>query len=70
MQDNILSNNYSLKRKDEIELIQDINNLIQSFETYLNINTIYINSPEILEKASYICEMTLKLLLKKKWILY
>lgn len=65
MNDIIESNNYHLKRMEENELIQDINNLLKNFEALLKLNTFEMNSRKI-NDASLISELMLNLLLKRE----
>lgn len=65
MNDIIESDNYHLKRIEENELIQDINNLLKNFEVLLKLNTIEMNSRKI-NDASLISELMLNLLLKRE----
>ena len=64
MEDFIESKNYKLTKKEETEIITDINNLLKNFEKLLKLTTFEMNSRKIID-ASLICESMLNLLLKK-----
>ena len=65
MEDFIESKNYKLTKKEETEIITDINNLLKNFEKLLKLTTFEMNSRKIID-ASLICESMLNLLLKKE----
>lgn len=65
MNDIIESSTYHLTKKDEEESIEDINKLLENFETLLKLTAFDMNSRKVLD-ASLISESMLNLLLKKE----
>lgn len=65
MENIIESENYCLKKEDEIKTIEDINNLFKNFENLLKSSFKEMNETKIFE-ASVICEAMINLLIKKE----
>ena len=49
MEDFIESKNYKLTKKEETEIITDINNLLKNFEKLLKLTTFEMNSRKIID---------------------